>query len=323
MAHGAIRLSRPARLGLLALAFAIVAAIGISFGVKVLRGNGGYQMGVHFPTAAGIAPGAQVFFNGVNIGTVSKVKILPDTTIDMILTIFRATDIPKSAKFSVQSTFTGSPTIAIVVPKPRAALNEVPTPVPQSDLLPKRLVPVAEQPVGSTPLTLEDVMGESKALGDRAYRMLSLAKPYGPQLLGHVRNARENGVAMKQQMQTALPAIMASLQSSMARAKANVTSAQTALRDHDEPKLAAVAASFERSARDMGRVTSALGPLKRDPLVHSNLQAAAVNLRDTTATMTELSRDMEFVTKNQQTRAELQDAGRRLGDILARLKSLI
>lgn len=307
----------------MALAFGIIAALGISFGVKMVRGTGGYQMGVHFPTAAGIAPGAQVYFNGVNIGTVSKVQILPDTTIDIILRIFRATDIPKNAKFAVQSAFTGSPTITITLPKPRAALNKMPTPVPQSDLLPKRIVPIAQQPVGSTPLTLEEVMGEGKALGNRAYRVLSVAKPYGPRLLGHVRNARENGAAMKQQMQTALPAILASLQSTMAQAKANVTSAQTALRERDQPKLAAVAASFERSARDMGRVTAALGPLKRDPLVRSNLQTSAANLRDTTATLRKLSRDLEVISKNQQTRAQLQDAGRRFRDILAHLKSLI
>lgn len=316
-------MSRPAQLGLIALTFAIVAALVLYFGVRMVRGTGGYRMGVHFPTAAGIAPGAQVYFNGVNIGTVIKVEILPDTTIDMILNIFRDTDIPKNAKFSVQSTFTGSPMITIVVPKQRVATSQAPTPVPQSDVLPKRVVPVAEQPVGSTPLTVEQVMGEGKALGVRASRMLSLAKPYGGRLITRLQNARANGTATTQEMRAALPALMANLKSTTARAKANVASAQIALQERDEPKLAAVAAAFRRSADDMKKVTNALGPLKRDPRIRGNVQAAAANLRQTTANMEVLSRDMDIVTKSPQTKAQLRDAGRRFRDILSRLKSLI
>lgn len=319
--RAAIRMSRPARLGLVALVV-IFAFLGTYFGIRIARGTG-YRMGVHFRTAAGIAPGAQVYFNGVNIGTVSKVKILPDTTIEVILSVFQATDIPKDAKFSIQSTFTGSPTIAIIVPKGRVAANHVPTPVPQADLLPKRIVPIAAQPVGSTPLTIEDVMHEGQALGNRAYRALALARPYGVRLQYHLQNARVNGAATTQEMRTALPAIMASMQSTITRAKANAAAAQSALRERDEPKLTAVAAAFQRSARDMSQASRALASVKNDPQAHANMRAAAANLRVTASNMAELSRDMEIATKNAQTKAQLRDAGQRLREVMARLKSLI
>lgn len=316
-------MSRPARLGLIALVCIIFISLGTYFVIKMVRGTGGYQMGVHFRTAAGIATGAQVYFSGVNIGTVNQVQILPDTTVDIILNIFQATDIPRNAKFSVQSSFTGSPTITITVPAQRVAANQLSTPVPQSDLLPKRIVPVAEQPVGSTPLTIEDVMAEGRALTDRADRALALARPYGPRLMHHLQNARANGAATTQEMRTALPAMQASLQSTIARAKANAASAQSALRERDQPKLAAVAAAFARSSHDMKQAASELTSVKNDPNARANMRATAANLRDTTSTMAKLTRDMEIVSKSPQTKAELRDAGARFHEIMARLKSLI
>ena len=314
-------MSRPARLGLAALIVLLLAGGGI-YGVIKTRGTGGYRMGVHFRGAAGVAPGALVYFNGVNIGNVQKVKILPDTTVDMILNVFHDTDIPRSAQFMIQSSFTGSPTIQIVLPR-RVAQNEVFTPIPQSALLPKRVVPVEEQPRGTEPLSIEDVMGESKALGDRAQRALALAKPYGPRLLGNVRNTQANAAASAQEMRGAFPAILGTLQSTIAKAKANAQDAQRALRGRDRPELAGIAAAFQQSAKDMSSVSGSLASIKNDPQVHANVRAAAVELRAATANMAGLSRDMEFASKNAQTKAELHDAGLRFRSIMERLKSLL
>lgn len=316
-------MSRPARLGLIALFCIIFMSLGAYVGIKIVRGTGGYQMGVHFRTAAGIAPGAQVYFSGVNIGSVSKVQILPDTTVDIILNIFRATDIPKNAAFSVQSSVTGSPSITIVIPHQRAAANQVPAPVPQSDLLPKRIVPIAEQPVGSAPLTIEEVMAQGGALTNRADRALALARPYGPRLLRHLQNARANGAAAAQEMRVPLPAILASLQSTIARAKANAASAQRALRERDQPRLTAVAAAFARSSHDLKSASSQLTSVKNDPSARANIRATAANLRDATSRMAQLTRDLEIVTKNPQTQAQLRDAGQRLREVMAHLRSLL
>ncbi|HET9096486.1 MAG TPA: MlaD family protein [Candidatus Baltobacteraceae bacterium] len=319
----AIRMSRPARLGLIALVCIIVISLGTYAGIKMVRGTGGYQMGVHFRTAAGVAPGAQVYFSGVNIGAVSKVRILPDTTVDMILNISRPTDIPKNAAFSVLSSFTGSPTITIMVPTQRVAHTSAPTPLPQSDIWPKRILPVAEQPVGSTPLSIEDVMAEGRALTDRADRALAQARPYGPRMLRHVQNARTNGAATTQEMRTALPAMQASLHSTIARAQANAASAQRALLERDQPMLAAVASAFSRSSRDMKQAANALTSVGNDPRARANVRAAAANLRDAASRMAQLSGDMEIMTQSPQTKAELRDAGDRFHEIMAHLKSRI
>ncbi len=313
------RVSRPARVGLAALAFVIGAAVLLYFSARALRGGSGYQIGVRFPSAAGVNPGAQVFLSGVDVGTVSKVIILPDASVDFILTIFRNTDISRSAKFSVQTSLTGSPSVAITPPILRLAANQTPGPVQRSEVLPKYVLPVAEQPVGVTPLTLEAIMGQGKALGNRASAVLALAKPYGARLQRHLQNARANGAATAQELQGVRPALMGGLQSTIARAKANAAQAQTILRQRDQGKLTAVAAAFTRTAGDMKRTAASLDAMKRDPQLRASVQSAQVQLRSATANLAKLSVDLQRIAGSAQTKAELRDAGARLHAILQRL----
>lgn len=305
----AVRITRPARLGFAALVVIILAAIGIFLALKFLRGAGGYQIGVRFPQAAGVAPGAQVFLNGVTIGGVSKVQILPDTRVELIINIYRDTSIPKTAKFSVQTALTGSPIVAISVP-PSTSPTEI---------WPKRVLPVEQQPAGTTPLSLEMFMRQSRSLGDRAYAVLAKARPYGKPLMTHLQHARENGEATMENLQSAPPTLMASLQSTVTKAKANVAQAQTALRDRDQPKLAAIAVAFERSAGDMEKTAASLKAIKRDPRLRANLRDASAQLRAVTGTMAQLSHDMEMISANPQTKAQLKDAGARLRALLHKL----
>src|SRR5690242_9143172 len=177
----AVKVTRAARLGFIALVVILLAIAGI-LAARFVRGAGGYRIGVHFRQAAGVAPGAQVFLNGA----VTKVKILPDTTVEFIISVFHDTPIPKTAKFTVQSALTGTQNVAITAPA---------QPVRANDVWPKRVLPVAEQPIGTPPLSLDQFFAQSKALGDRANAVLSKARPYGKPLLQHLESARSNGFA--------------------------------------------------------------------------------------------------------------------------------
>jgi ABC-type transporter Mla subunit MlaD len=305
----AVKVTRPARLGFIALVVILLAIAGI-LAARFVRGAGGYTIGVHFRQAAGVAPGAQVFLNGVVIGAVTKVKILPDTTVEFIISVFHDTPIPKTAKFTVQSALTGTQNVAITAPAQTVRAN---------DVWPKRVLPVAEQPVGTPPLSLDQFFAQSKALGDRATAVLSKARPYGKPMLQHLQNARSNGFATMQEMRSGLPSVMGNLQSTIAKAKANVQDAQTAVRERDQPKLAGIAASFQRSASDMQQTTAALDSLKHDPAMRENLRAASAQLRTVMNNMAKLSGDMQTIAGSAQTKAELRDAGARLRALLHKI----
>lgn len=314
----AVRVTRPARLGIAALVVLIIAGAIIYFAVKAARGNG-YEIGVHFPTAAGVAPGAQVYQSGVVIGSVRKVTILPDASVDFIIAIFQNTDIPKNARFSIESSFTGTSSVTINPVLPHGAQKESPAPLSPDQVLPKRVLPIAEQPVGTPPLTLEAFMTQSRALGDRAYAMAAQARPYGKHLMYHLQNSRANAAVTAQQLRGVTPELMATMQSTITRAKANVTAAQSALRGHNEPKIAAIANAFTGSLASLKRTTDALGSLKRDERMQENIRASSEQLKTVTADMAKLSRDLEMISGSSQTKAQLRDARAQLRLLLQKL----
>lgn len=306
----AARVTKPARVGLIALLVIVLAALAIFLIVRMVRGTGGYQIGVRFRQAAGVSPGSQVYFNGVRIGGVTKVKILPDTTVEFIINVFRDTSIPKNAAFTVQSSFTGGSSLAITVPPGTAATT---------DVWPRRVLPIYEQPVGTPPLSIETFMSQSKALGGRATTVLGMARPYGAPLLRHARHAQANAGATAQELRGTAPALLGSIRSTIGRAQSNVRRAQTVLQQRDEPKLAAIAQSFKQSAAQMQQAAGALQSIKRDPQIRQNVRDATAQLHAISATMAGLSRDMQTITGNRQTKAELQDASARLRALLHKI----
>lgn len=221
--------------------------------------------------------------------------------------MYRDTDIPKNAKFSVQSALTGSPNVAITAPVGRAGP------------LPKRILPVSEQPIGTPPLSLEIFMLQSRSVGDRAFAALAQARPYGPRLSYHLQNARTNAGATMQDLRGTLPAVMGGLQSTIARASANARDAQTALRERNQQKIAAAATSFAQTTRDAQQTAGALGALERDPRIRGNASAASAQFKSAMQNLAKLSHDMQMVTGNPQTKAQLRDAGARLRAILKKL----
>jgi ABC-type transporter Mla subunit MlaD len=304
-----VRVNRAARTGLAALVVIILAAVGVYYIVQQ-RGTGGYRMGVRFAQAEGISAGSEVFLNGVLVGTVRRVQILPDTSVEFILGIFHDTSIPKNAQFTVRSTLTGTPSLLIAVPPSTTAAHEV---------WPKRVLPPAEQPVGTPALTLETFMASNSGLTSRAQRVLALARPYGKPMIAHLERARANGAGTMQELHATLPSLMGTLQGTIAMAKANAQSAQTALRGRNQEKIASIAASFKQSAADLEKTSQSLTALKRDPQVRENARQASIQLRATASTMAKLSDDMRAISANPQTKAELRDASARLKALLHKI----
>jgi hypothetical protein len=201
----------------------------------------------------------------------------------------------------------------------RADQSGTPLPLPPDQVWPKRVLPVSEQPYGSPPLTLEIFMHDARSLGNRASGILAEAKPYGKRLMTHVQNARVNGAQTVAELRGTAPALLSTVQSTITRAKANVQAAQEALRAHNQQKIAQAAASFQSTIADIHGTAGALQQIKRDPRLQNNVRAASAQLKNVTQNMQSLAHDMEMISGNAQTKAQLRDAGIRLREILRKL----
>lgn len=315
--------TRLALLGLFALTAMLLLAVGLYFMSSAAPGRGNYRMGVHFPSASGVAPGSQVYLSGVNIGTVSKVVILPDNSVDMILGIRSNTDIPRRSKFSIQSSLTGSPSIAIAPPRAPRNLSASPTPLPRTEILEKRMMPVSQQPVGSVPASLEDFMRQGQALTSRTKVMFGELGAHRKPLLNALTGARTNGFAVRNELYGTVTQLQGQMAVTMRKAQANMAEAATVLQTRDQRKLAALAASFQDTARSAQTVQESMRTALRSPAAKQNLREAAARLRVAMSNMQALSKSLESIAASSQTKAELRDAGAQLRAVIQKLKSLL
>lgn len=305
------RISRPAIVGLVFLGIVVLVIIGAYLGVRFGAGGKTYRIAARFTTVSGLAPGAAVYFSGTKAGTVTRIQLLPDNSVDVIMRIASSTSIPKDSKFSIQTSFTGSPNVAIMPPKHPTAT------------LPRRVLPISEQPVGTVPLSIDQLMAEGKTVGGRAQRALQMARSRSGVMMGALGHSRENAGATMTEVKGVMPRAMAQMQGTIAQARANVAQAQRVLPTRDHAKIAAAAASLKASSAALNASATSLKSISRDPRARGNLHAMAANIKTATENMQSAVNAFKGVTGNAQTRAALRDASANLHAILAKLKSLL
>lgn len=301
---------------------AVVLLVSIFFFARQTQTAGGYRVGVRFASASGLDAGAPVYLSGVQIGAVDSVQVLPDNTVEVVLAIFKNVDVPIASRITIHAPLTGSSDVAIIPPLGRLAPGAVPTPLPRSAIMPKRILPLEEQPVGNAPLSAAELLTQSQALMHRSTQVVNTFQERRRPMLAQLNAARANsGAAMAtfRELPETLRAKLADLlriaTSETGRAKGLAAGNGRVLADLSK-SLAATSASLESTKSDLQNI-------RTDPGVQANVSAAMRNVQLATQNMHAASIDVQSVGANPQTRADLLDASRRLHAAVERLHSLI
>jgi ABC-type transporter Mla subunit MlaD len=299
-------LSDPARTGLAALAYFGVIVVAAYVAYLYAHPVGRYHFGVRFVGAAGLGAGAPVYVNGVSVGVVSRIHLLPDGSVDLILDLPRDHPLPADSQFSVQPTVAGSPTLAVTTGR-------------STTTWPERVLPPREQPVGATPLSIEDFLHSGLALGNRANRALDIIRPYRGKLKTRLIDTRANGAAIVTLMRGASPPLLASIRATLRGVKGNLIHAQSALAGSNRAAMAQAASSMKRSAADLQQTAADAKAIESDPKLRKDARAALADVRATAVNADAIVEEMKTVAGNSQTRAELNDASARLKALLKKL----
>src|SRR5579862_4081644 len=142
----------------------------------------GYKAGVHFQQAAGLHPGALIYFSGVPVGSIDDISLQPDNTVDAILAVNRDVDIPRNSKFVIQAPLTGDPSLVIVPPPPGHA----------GPLLERQVLPVDQQVQGINSATVADLMEQGQGEIKRLDILLADLEKREPALLDNLQQALAN-----------------------------------------------------------------------------------------------------------------------------------
>ncbi len=316
-------MTRQAQVG----AFAIVALL-LLFGVFYIitdfgTRHTGYRIGVHFQSAAGVTSGALVYFSGVDVGSVDSIELLPDNTVDVILAINRNIDVPAASRFLIQAPLTGSPAVVILPPRAKP-------PVP---LLPRQVLPIADQPQGSNGISVSDLLEEGQGELKRFDTVMALIEQRTPKLLNTLQTTLNNAndltlstKASLQRLSDELLALGSNLQGSLGEASANVVELSATLNSAastDSRKLGVLLDQFQSTAVALNRSMNALQDLATDPRLKANIMATTQNIADTTQTLAALTKDLRTVTGDPQTQAQLRNTLANLDAVMQKANSLL
>lgn len=304
--------------------FTIIALAGLVAIFVVLANvgtQGRYKIGVHFKSAAGLHKGALVYESGVVVGIVDRTELLPDDfTVDVILAIDNNVDIPRSAKFLIQAPLTGDSSLEIVppVPAPQPAGMAAPTQAPQAvAILPHEVLPIPQQPQGTNPATIQDLLDQGQGEVRRLDALLAGLEQREPKLLNTLQSALDNAnqlssTANRQisQLATRLDALTASLQVALNQGSANINDLTGQLDltvRRNSGKVDSLLASLDASARSLNATADSVQQLAQNPQLKNNLLETTRGIAETATTVASLANDLRTVTGNPQTQAQLRD----------------
>lgn len=304
-------MTRQAQVG----AFAIVALL-LLFGIfYVITDFGtrhtGYRIGVHYASAAGLTPGALVYFSGVNVGSVDSIQLLPDNTVDVILAVRNDIDIPAASRFLIQAPLTGSPTVVIVPPTGRTTA-----------LLARQVLPVDQQPQGSNAASIQDLLQQGQGEMRKFDQVMSELEQRTPRLLDTLQSTLDHA----NDLTTTANASVQTLMAKFVAASSNIEDLSSTLNGaatESTPKLTQMLDRLDATAASLNRSMTALEGLATDPRLKNNLIETTRSVADTTANLALLTHDLRTVTGDPQTQAQLRNTLANLDATMQKANSLL
>jgi ABC-type transporter Mla subunit MlaD len=313
-------------------------ALFVVFFVLSNVGTGGrYKIGVHFKSASGIHKGALVYESGVNVGVVDSLQLLPaDFTVDIILAINNNVDIPRDARFIIQAPLTGDATLEIVprAPAPRPSGLAAPTPAPGAVAVwPREVSPLEQQPQGTNPATLTDLLEQGQGEVTRLDTLLADLEQREPALLNTLQsaltNANELSITTNQQVQKlarTLDALQGPLGATLSSTTSKIVDLTTRFDDLAkvaQPQVVTLLTSFNQSAAALNDTVNQLHGLSKNPQLRANLIDTTRYIAQTSQTIALLVGDFRNVTGNAQTQAALRDTIANIDATTQRANSLL
>jgi ABC-type transporter Mla subunit MlaD len=329
-------MNRQAIVGLFTI-LGLLGLFAIFFVLTNVGTNGRYKIGVHFRSASGIHKGALVYESGVNVGVVDGLELQPaDFTVSIILAINNNVDIPRDARFIIQAPLTGDATLEIVpkAPVPRPAGLVAPTPPPGAvAVLPRTVLPVDQQPLGTNPATLTDLLEQGQGEVTRLDTLLSDLEEREPALLNTLQSALTNANELSltgnrevQKLAATFDALQGPLGHTFSTTVARIvdlTERLDNLSKDASPQVSTLLTSFNATASELNDTVAQLQGLAKNPQIKANLVDTTRYLAQTTQNFALLVGDFRKVTGNPQTQAQLRDTVANIDATTQRANSLL
>jgi len=312
-------MTKQAQVGL----FTILGVIAVFAVFYVLADYGtrsrGYKIGVHFQSASGLRNAAVVYLSGVPVGAVDQIELQRDYTTDVILAIKPGYEIPRASRFLIQAPLTGEPSVLIQPPRNQSAPLAT---------LPHEVLPLEEQPRGTNPTSIADLLEQGQGEIRRFDKLLAQLQEATPLMLAELKTTLHNSTELTATANGALKTFAAhsdSLAASLQRAGNNVvdlTGSLDATLRRNSAQVDEMVAQWKRTSKSFGQTVDALRDVATDPSVKRDLVETTRSLAVSARTFALVTQDLRAVTGNRQMQAQLRDTVANIDATTQKLNSL-
>ena len=284
----------------------------------------GYNIGVRFDDAGGLTVGAAVYESGVQVGTVSKIQLQPDYSVDVIMTIFHKYNIPLASKFTLSAPLTGGSSIYVTAPKQAGNVAILPHYV---------IMPVSAQPHGENPPSLSDVLSEGQPALAKMNDLLADLSKREPKLLDHLQAAIDNANSLAMTANGALRefadrgnTLLASMQTSLKAASGNIVDLTGQLDDtmkRNGGRVDTLLTSLNSTASSLSAATASMAKLANNPQLRDDILKTTAQIAITMTNMSALSADLRHAAEDPATQGQLKDTLAHIDAVSQRASSLL
>ena len=317
--------------------FAVGTLLGI-FAVWYVLGNMGlrrnaYQMAIHFRNVVGLQPGSAVQLAGVDIGIVDSIQLQTDQTASVICSIHSDTTLYRGSVFTATQALTGGQSTLTIIPPPPAILA---TAIP----IPKHVLPLAEQPEGTVPITIADLMNEGQKRLQDLDRTLSIVNNQLPGIMKSFNDvaAHTNGLIVRAdksfnligqqlgQTVVGINAVVAQLNGLLAVNGRNISAMTTNLNGllaKNGPKVAVLIDNLSATSVSLSKTMATVQSIASDPNLKPNLLAATENLKESSEKLKAITSDIQGLTGDPKVQSQLRGTVKNLDETIEKANIIL
>lgn len=316
-------MSTQARVGVFTLLTVIGVFAAYYFITNFALHHAGYQIGIRFHDVGGLQEGSTVLISGVQVGEVTTVTLLPDQTVEVVCTIDPGTPVYRDSVFVVAVTITGSTTLTIEPPVHRTLAM----------VLPQQPLPVDQQPWGTLPPTLTDLLSAGQEQLKNFSKTMAVVNRELPRLAEKFNTVAGHTDALITHADSELSGLTGEMQTTVAeldgvidvngRNLSELTGNLNMLVVHNHQRLDALIGDLAKTADNLNKTMAGIASIAQDPVLHDSLVGTARNVQDATAKLKAIATDLENVTGDPKTQAELKQTIANLQGASAKANALL
>jgi hypothetical protein len=284
----------------------------------------GYPIAIHFHDIGALQEGASVVVSGVPVGTISKIRLLPDQTVMAEAAISKGTTIYRESHFVVESTITGQSTLEIHPPRdlPKATVLQPGVPDNPNDA-----------PWGRLPPSIADLVSESEARLKSFDKSIATINVELPRLTSKFNKIADHTDRLITNANNQFTTFAASLNSTVAELDTVVTRSghnidsltgnMNQLVQNNSGRVQQLVDALSDTAKNLNVTMANFASITGDPQIKASLIQTAINFKDASEKLKVAAGDLQMLTSDPNVQTQLRGAISNLSDATAKADDIL